>query len=124
LFPYTIGGKNSKFNFCDCLAIRKFLEIEKFHNNFKNYNELGFIHIKSFDFMTIKTFDMNNYNKLVFIHFKSFASCFSNLLWIKSIESPNKIAETIKTVFTIPLTEKEILINMVEMINPEFRITL
>ena len=43
---------------------------------------------------------------------------------MKSIKSPNKIAETISTVFMIPLTEKEIRINIVEMINPEFRMTL
>ena len=54
----------------------------------------------------------------------SCANFSSNLLCIKSIKSPNKIAETIKTVLMIPLTEKEILINMVEIINPEFRITL
>jgi hypothetical protein len=43
---------------------------------------------------------------------------------MKSIKSPNKIAETINTVFIIPLTEKEIRINIVEIINPEFRMTL
>ena len=36
----------------------------------------------------------------------------------------NKIAETINKLLMIPLTEKDIRINMVEMINPEFRMTL
>jgi hypothetical protein len=49
---------------------------------------------------------------------------FSNLLCIKRIESPNKIAETISILLMIPLTEKDIRINIVEIINPEFRITL
>ena len=43
---------------------------------------------------------------------------------MKSIESPNKIAEIIKILFIIPLTEKDTRINIVEIINPEFRITL
>jgi hypothetical protein len=43
---------------------------------------------------------------------------------MKNIESPNNIAETINKLLMIPLTEKEIRINMVEMINPEFRMTL
>jgi len=43
---------------------------------------------------------------------------------MKSIKSPNKIAETINTVFMIPLTEKEIRIKIVEIMNPEFRMTL
>jgi hypothetical protein len=43
---------------------------------------------------------------------------------MKNIESPNKMAETINKLLMIPLTEKEIRINMVEMINPEFRMTL
>jgi hypothetical protein len=43
---------------------------------------------------------------------------------MKSIKRPNKIAETINIVLMIPLTEKDIRINMVEIINPEFRITL
>ena len=34
------------------------------------------------------------------------------------------MAETINTLLMIPLTEKDILINIVEIINPEFRITL
>jgi hypothetical protein len=43
---------------------------------------------------------------------------------MKSIESPNKIAETIRILLMIPLTEKDNRINIVEIINPEFRITL
>ena len=43
---------------------------------------------------------------------------------MKNMESPNKIAETINKLLMIPLTEKEIRISMVEIINPEFRITL
>jgi hypothetical protein len=43
---------------------------------------------------------------------------------MKKMESPNKIAETINKLLMMPLTEKEIRINMVEIINPEFRITL
>ena len=43
---------------------------------------------------------------------------------MKSIESPNKIAETISILLMIPLTEKDMRINIVEIINPEFRITL
>jgi hypothetical protein len=43
---------------------------------------------------------------------------------MKSIESPNKIAETIRISLMIPLTEKDIRINIVEIMNPEFRITL
>ena len=53
-----------------------------------------------------------------------YANLFSNLLCIKSIESPNKIAETISKLLIIPSTEKDIRINIVEIINPEFRITL
>ena len=54
----------------------------------------------------------------------SAANFFSNLLWINNIKRPNKTAETIKVVLIRPLTEKEIRINIVEIINPEFRITL
>ena len=54
----------------------------------------------------------------------SSANCFSNLLCMKSIKSPNKIAETINIVLMTPLIEKDIRINMVEIINPEFRMTL
>ncbi len=43
---------------------------------------------------------------------------------MKSIESPNKIAETISILLMIPLTEKDNRINIVEIINPEFRMTL
>lgn len=43
---------------------------------------------------------------------------------MNSIESPNKIAETMSILLMIPLTEKDIRINIVEIINPEFRITL
>ena len=43
---------------------------------------------------------------------------------MKSIESPNKIAETISILLMIPLTEKDMRINIVEIINPEFRMTL
>jgi hypothetical protein len=43
---------------------------------------------------------------------------------MKKMESPNKIAETINKLLMMPLTEKEIRISMVEIINPEFRMTL
>ena len=43
---------------------------------------------------------------------------------MKSIESPKRMAETISTSLMIPLTEKDNRINIVEIINPEFRITL
>jgi hypothetical protein len=43
---------------------------------------------------------------------------------MKSIESPKIIAETISILLMMPLTEKDIRINIVEITNPEFRITL
>jgi hypothetical protein len=52
------------------------------------------------------------------------ASFFSNLLCINIIKSPNNTAETIKAVLMIPLTEKEIRISIVDIMKPEFRITL
>jgi hypothetical protein len=43
---------------------------------------------------------------------------------MKRMESPNNMAETIRILLMIPLTEKDIRINIVEIMNPEFRITL
>ena len=43
---------------------------------------------------------------------------------MKSIDNPNKTAETISMLLMIPLTENDNRINIVEIINPEFRITL
>ena len=48
----------------------------------------------------------------------------SNLLWITRIKSPKVIAQIINKLFKPPLMENDILINMVEIINPELRITL
>ena len=48
----------------------------------------------------------------------------SNLLWITRIKSPKVIALIINKLFKPPLMENDILINMVEIINPELRITL
>ena len=43
---------------------------------------------------------------------------------MNSIDSPNRMAETINILLMMPLTEKDNRINIVEIINPEFRITL
>ena len=43
---------------------------------------------------------------------------------MKSIDSPKRMAETISTSLMMPLTEKDNRIKIVEIINPEFRITL
>ena len=48
----------------------------------------------------------------------------SNLLWITRIKSPKVIALIINKLFKPPLMENDILINIVEIINPELRITL
>ncbi len=48
----------------------------------------------------------------------------SNLLWITRIKSPKVIAQIINKLFKPPLMENDILINIVEIINPELRITL
>ena len=64
------------------------------------------------------------YSCIRFISLISSASFFSNLLCMKSIKRPNKTAKTINIVLMIPITEKDILINIVEIINPEFRMTL
>lgn len=52
------------------------------------------------------------------------SECFSNLLCIKITQSPNMTADTMRTLFVIPSTVNEIRMRMVEMINPEFRMTL
>ncbi len=43
---------------------------------------------------------------------------------MKIIESPNNIAETISMLLMSPLKVKDIRFNIVEIINPEFRISL
>ncbi len=48
----------------------------------------------------------------------------SNLLCITSISSPKIMEETISKVLSSPLTEKDNLIKIVEMMKPEFLITL
>ncbi len=52
------------------------------------------------------------------------AICFSNLLCMTSINNPKIMADTINPVLSNPLTEKDNLIKIVEMIKPEFLITL
>ena len=43
---------------------------------------------------------------------------------MNKISNPKIIAEVIRTVFNRPLTENEILMRIVEIIKPEFLITL
>jgi hypothetical protein len=43
---------------------------------------------------------------------------------MNSIVSPNKMAEKINKLLMIPVTENDIRIKIVEIINPEFRMTL
>jgi hypothetical protein len=49
---------------------------------------------------------------------------FSYLLWINKTDNPKITDETINSVFNNPSTENDSRIKMVEIINPEFLITL
>ena len=66
-------------------------------------------------------------SNIVFINYLllfSNAICFSNWLCIISISKPKIIAVKIKAVFNKPLTEKDNLIKIVDIIKPEFLMTL
>ena len=66
----------------------------------------------------------NTHKKRRFGFFYSNFSFFANLLCIQSIPKPKAIEVKIRMLFKTPSTEKDIRIRMVEIIKPEFLITL